>query len=92
MAMLFSVCVGYTVLIIIIGYCALGLQLRSQLRRKAPSHHAPQQSAAARVLGLPEYALAFAAKGKQSPAGSEPRREDGRLRRFLRKRGTRTAH
>jgi hypothetical protein len=84
--MLFGVCIGYTVLILIIGYTALVLQLRSKLRRKGPAAREPGGSIAARVLQLPPYALAFTTRVPHAPAGGgEPERAAKRLR-FLRRR------
>ena len=90
MAMLFGVCVGYAALICIIGYIALVLQLRAQLRRKPPAAHAPGDTAAARVLDLPAYALACQ---RQAHGEAPAAREAPRLLRrcFLRRRGVRVA-
>jgi hypothetical protein len=76
--MLFGVILGYTALILLLGYVALVLQLRSQLRRKPAVPPAPPASAAARVLGLPAHALAFAEPAAEAgSAGSAPERKGG---------------
>ena len=64
-AMLFGVCIGYTALIIAVGYIALVLQLRSKLIRKAPTHRTGGGSLAERVLDLPPHALALLAPHAQ---------------------------
>lgn len=70
MAMLFGVCLGYTAIIISVGYLALVLQLRSKLVRKAP-HQQTGGRLAERVLDLPPYALDSLAS-RVPDAASEP--------------------
>lgn len=82
MAMLFGVCIGYTALMIAIGYVALVLQLRVRLRRKAATPTAAQRSLAAQVLDLPPYALEFTARAAGNAgaqAGGERAKPRGRL-------------
>ena len=72
MAMLFGVCIGYTALILLVGYIALVMQLRAHVQRK-PSHPAGEAVA----LGLPPHALTFAAPARsaQSDAAAAPPRK-----------------
>lgn len=86
--MLFGVCVGYAALIIAIGYVALVLQLRTQLKRKPPAAQRAAGSLAERVLDLPPYALKLAST---TPASEEtvPATAEGPRRLLRWRRGAR---
>ena len=75
MVMLFGVCIGYTAIILLVGYVALVMQLRAHVQRKA-SHPAGEAVA----LGLPPHALAFSAPSADGNApAAEPRKSVGSL-------------
>jgi hypothetical protein len=75
MVMLFGVCIGYTAIILLVGYVALVMQLRAHVQRKA-SHPAGEAVA----LGLPPHALAFSAPSADGNApATEQRKSVGSL-------------
>ena len=76
LVMLFGVCIGYTALIIMVGYIALVMQLAARVKRKPP--HSTSEAV---VLGLPPYALAFALRTPSEAAAPPQRKRGGFLRR-----------
>ena len=77
MVMLFGVCIGYTAIILLVGYGALVMQLRAHVQRK-PSHAAGK----AVTLGLPSHALAFSARARSADgdaAAAAPSKSAGSL-------------
>ena len=78
MVMLFGVCIGYTAIILLVGYVALVMQLRAHVQRKAS-----RPAGEAVALGLPPHALAFSAPAQSADgdaaAAQQQRKSAGSL-------------